>query len=104
MGVTVMGLGAGGASAQTPAAPPAPSPDTPSIRVGATLFADYTYTVSPDATDVDGNVISPSAFNVTRSYINVTGNISHLIAFRLTPDIVRETAPGTTLDGSLTFR
>ena len=70
--------------AQAPAAPaPAAKPDdTPSIRVGATLFADYTYTQSPEATDADGNTYKPSQFNVGRSYINITGNISHLVAFR----------------------
>ncbi len=104
-------LGAGTVLAQTPPAqaPAAPAPaaepdDTPSIRVGATLFADYTYTQSPEATDADGNTYNPSQFNVGRSYINITGNISHLVAFRFTPDIARETGTGSSLNGSLTFR
>jgi len=78
--------------------------DTPSISVGVTLFSDYTYTVSPTATDSDGNKYNPSAFNVTRSYINLNGKVSHLISFRITPDISRETGAGSSLNGSLTFR
>jgi hypothetical protein len=93
--------------AQTPAPPPASTSkpdDTPSIRIGATLFADYTYVKSPETVDSDGNAINSSAFNVGRSYINITGNISHLVAFRLTPDISRETGAGSSLNGSLVFR
>ena len=43
---------------------------------------------------------------MARSYINVTGNISHIVAFRITPDITRENRrPGTgSLNGSLVFR
>lgn len=100
-------LGAGTVLAQSaPAgqAPVAKPDDTPSIHVGATLFADYTYTQSPEATDADGNTYHPSQFNVGRSYINVTGNVSHIVAFRFTPDIAREAGTGSTLNGSLTFR
>ena len=74
----------------TPAAGYTPPDDTPTIKVGATIFADYTYQTTPDATDVDGNSVDPNQFNVARAYINVTGNISHLLAFRITPDIVRQ--------------
>ena len=85
----------GVASAQvTPAAGYTPPDDTPSIKVGATIYADYTYTESPKGTDADGNTFNPSGFNVTRSYINVTGNISHIVAFRITPDVTRETFVG----------
>ena len=38
------------------------------------------------------------------AYINITGNISHHIAFRITPDITRETGAGSSLNGSYTFR
>jgi hypothetical protein len=41
---------------------------------------------------------------VTRAYINITGNISHLVAFRITPDIVRETNTANVTNGSLVFR
>jgi hypothetical protein len=94
----------------TPAAGYTPPDDTPSIRVGVTIYTDYTYTDSPQAKDTDGNVINPSAFNVSRAYINVTGNISHLISFRITPDIVRQSglitlaAPNTISNDSLVYR
>jgi len=83
---------------------PAPPDDTPSIRVGVTIFADYTVTEKPTATDIDGNEITPNSFNIGRSYLNVTGQISHLVAFRVTPDISREVGTGSTLSGSYTFR
>jgi hypothetical protein len=105
IGIVAVMLSEGTASAQiTPAAGYTPPDDTPSIRVGTTLFADYSYTTSPETTDTDGNSINNSAFNVTRAYVNITGNISHLVAFRVTPDVSRETGPGSSLNGSLTFR
>lgn len=88
----------------TPAAAQPPPDDTPSIRVGATLYLDYTTTQKPKTPDADGNEVTPNSFNVGRSYINVTGQISHLVAFRVTPDIARETGPGSALNGSYTFR
>jgi hypothetical protein len=88
----------------TPAAGYVPPDDTPVIRIGATIFGDFTVTTEPKGTDVDGNSFTPSAFNIGRAYINVTGNISHLIAFRVTPDIVRETGTGSTNAGSYVYR
>jgi len=91
----------------TPAAGYTPPDDTPSIRVGVTIYTDYTYQDSPTATDLDGNTINPSSFNVSRSYINITGNLSHLVAFRITPDIVRESGLvtlGQVTNDSLIFR
>ncbi|MBS1817876.1 MAG: hypothetical protein JSU08_08110 [Acidobacteria bacterium] len=102
--------GAWSASAQTPAAPQAGQPaaprpdDTPSVRIGGVLFTDFTYTRSPQATDADSNTYHPSQFNVGRSYINITGNLNHIVNFRLTPDISRESGAGSSLNGSLTFR
>src|SRR6478735_4201096 len=75
----------------TAAAGYTPPDDTPSIKVGATIFADYTYNQDPTSKDADGNTIHADGFNVARSYINITGNISHMIAFRITPDVTRET-------------
>ena len=93
------------ASAQvTPAAGYTPPDDTPSIRVGAVIYPDYTYTLNPETTDGAGNTIHFSQFNVSRSYINITGNISHIVAFRITPDIARETSTFSNLVGSLEFR
>jgi hypothetical protein len=60
--------------------------------VGVTLFPLYTYQTTPTATDADGNTINRSSFDVARAYINVTGQISHLLSFRITPDITRESA------------
>jgi hypothetical protein len=82
---------AGLASAQiTPAAGYTPPDDTPSIRVGMTLFPTFTIQTNPKIIDADGNSVERSAFDVQRAYINITGNISHLVAFRITPDITRQ--------------
>jgi hypothetical protein len=74
----------------TPAAGYTPPDDTPSIRVGMTLFPAYVYQTTPTATDADGNIIRRNNFDVLRAYINVTGQLSHIVAFRITPDITRE--------------
>ncbi len=110
-----------------PAASPTPPDDTPSIRVGATIFANYTYHDSPTIKDADGNVVHASSFEVARAYINLTGNLSHRLSFRVTPDIAGRfstsltstssvtggvpgervtttTTGGTSYDGSLVFR
>ena len=93
------------ASAQvTPAAGYTPPDDTPSVKVGATIYTDYTYTQNPQAKDADGNLVNPSAFNVQRSYINITGNVSHIVAFRITPDVTRDTDASGALSGALIFR
>jgi hypothetical protein len=86
-----MAATAGSASAQiTPAAGYVPPDDTPSIRVGMTIFPLYSYQTNPKITDADGNSVNKNNFDIGRAYINVTGQISHLVAFRVTPDIVRE--------------
>jgi hypothetical protein len=74
----------------TPAAGSVPPDDTPAIRVGVTLYPTYTYQTDPKITDADGNTVKKNSFDVTRAYINITGNISHLVAFRITPDITRQ--------------
>ncbi len=73
----------------TPAEGYTPPDDTPSVKVGGTIFADYTYQLIPTIKDADGNVVHSNAFNLSRAYINITGNISHLVSFRITPDVVR---------------
>ena len=91
VGMALLACPAGLAWAQvTPAAGYTPPDDTPSIRVGVTLFADYTYTQNPQITDADGNSSTPARSTSAASYINVTGNISHIVAFRITPDITRQ--------------
>jgi hypothetical protein len=85
-----------------------PPDDTPSVKVGGTIFAQYVFQGEPQAIDADGNSYHPNSFDVTRAYINITGNISHLISFRITPDVVRTgnvsgtAVPGLT--GTLTYR
>ena len=55
-----------------------------------TLFPTTPIRRTPTITDADGNVVNKSAFDVARAYINITGNISHIVAFRITPDITRQ--------------
>ena len=97
----------------TPAEGYTPPDDTPTVKVGGTIYADYTYQLFPTGKDVDGNTFHPNAFNISRAYINVTGNISHWVSFRITPDVVRVgtitgadgkpvSLPG--LSGTLTYR
>lgn len=88
----------------TPAASYTPPNDDPSIRVGAAIFADYTFQSSPDRTDAAGNQVNLSQFQVARAYLNVTGQVHHLLSFRITPDIARETGTGSSLSGSSTYR
>src|SRR5258707_5680235 len=95
------GAGFGGVA---PAAGYTPPDDTPKFNIGATIFADYTYQDSPQTKDADGNTIHPSQFQVTRAYINVTGNLNHWIYFRITPDVSRETSATASLSGSQLFR
>ncbi|MEO8189813.1 MAG: hypothetical protein ABI682_05685 [Acidobacteriota bacterium] len=79
----------------TPAEGYTPPDDTPKVSVGGTIFADYTYLDAPTAKDADGGVIHPNSFNLARAYINITGQISHWVSFRITPDITRQTISGT---------
>ena len=112
MGLVVLSaISAATASAQvTPAAAITPPDDTPSIRVGLTLFPTFVFQSTPRITDANGNLVQKNAFDVARSYINITGNISHLVAFRLTPDITRQSglltlsAPNSVSSDSLVFR
>ncbi len=88
----------------TPAEGYVPPDDKPALKVGFTLFADYTYTDSPTSRNADGSDYNPNAFNVSRAYINVTGQLHHLFSFRITPDIVRVTDATGTLSGSYALR
>jgi hypothetical protein len=103
VGITL--LRAAAADAQvTPAAASKPPDDTPRIRVGTTIFADYTLQQAPDIRDAAGNDVNFSAFQVPRAYINITGQVHHLLSFRVTPDVQRESGTGSSLSGSMTFR
>ena len=88
----------------TPAAGSTPPDDTPSIRVGATIFTNYSYQTEPEITDSDGNLVNRSSYDLTRAYININGNLSHIVAFRITPDITRETNTASALNGAHVFR
>ena len=108
---TLMLLYGNRAGAQvTPAAGYTPPDDTPRIGVGMTLWPSFTLQTEPNITDAAGNSVNRSSFDVGRAYINVTGQLSHIIAFRITPDITRESgllslAPGSTVpNDSLVFR
>ena len=108
---TLMLLCGSRAGAQvTPAAGYTPPDDTPRIGVGMTLWPSFTLQTEPNITDAAGNSVNRSAFDVGRAYINVTGQLSHIIAFRITPDITRESgllnlAPGNAVpNDSLVFR
>src|SRR5437773_10739840 len=81
----------------TPAAPYTPPDDTPKFNIGATIYGDYTYQDSPKITDADKNSVNFSSFNISRAYINVTGNLNHFLSYRITPDVSRETSTGPSL-------
>jgi phosphate-selective porin O/P len=100
---TLMGLSA--ATAQvTPARGHTPPDDTPSVKVGGVLFLDYTWQEEPETRDANGDLVHSNGFNVGRAYINVTGQLHHLVSFRVTPDVSREADSGSTLSGSYVFR
>lgn len=88
----------------TPAEGYVPPDDKPSIKVGFTLFADYTYTDSPTAKNADGSTYNPNAFNASRAYLNFTGQLHHLLSYRITTDLVRVTDATGTLSGSYAIR
>ena len=83
-----------------------PPNDTPSLKVGIVFFGNYTYTSSPKVEDANGKTVSPNSFDVTRAYLNFTGNVNHRIEYRITPDIARGTVIGATatLNNSLLYR
>jgi hypothetical protein len=97
---------------------PAPKPaDSFSIKLGTTIFTDFTYQAEPKVTDADKHSVHRSEFEVRRAYVNVTGTISDLFSFRVTPDVAARQATtfsgtglpsdfkvGSSFDGSLTFR
>jgi len=101
--VALLSLPAEALAQVTPAAGFTPPDETQSIAVGAVIFYDYTYTKSPQTT-VGGVTFNPNSFNLTRTYINVTGRISSVVSFRVTPDIVRETIAGAAVTGGLVYR
>jgi len=92
-------LAAGQTTGQGATPPASPSP---TVKVGVTIFADYTVTQTPKATDANGEKVTANTFSVGRSYLNVTGSVSQRVTFRITPDIARVT--DGSLSGSQLFR
>src|SRR5262245_20445073 len=81
-----------------------PPDDTPKINLGITLFADWTYQDTPTVVDGAKETIHKNSFNLTRAYINVTGNLSHWFSFRITPDIKAENNSASSLNGNQVVR
>src|SRR5438477_4914413 len=81
------------ANAQTTPATPAP-PDYPIIRVGVLSYVQYDAELE--------NRQGFNAFDLTRGYININGQLSSNVRFRVTPDVRRVT--DSTLAGTLVLR
>ncbi|HEY3092317.1 MAG TPA: hypothetical protein VGJ52_04435 [Vicinamibacterales bacterium] len=79
-------------TAQTPA--PAAEPDYPIVRVGVLSYVQYDYELR--------NRDEFNAFDLTRGYINVNGQLARNVRFRVTPDVRRVT--DSSLAGTLVFR
>ena len=102
--IALLAIARPGTAQITPAEGYTPPNDDPAVKVGGTIFLDYTYQNAPEVTDAEGNRVRTNSFNVGRAYVNVTGQLHHLLGFRITPDITRETGTGSSLNGSYTFR
>jgi len=102
--IALFAIAGAGRAQITPAEGYTPPNDDPAVKVGGTMFLDYTYQDAPEVTDADGNRVHSNSFNLGRSYINVTGQLHHLLSFRITPDITRETGTGSSLNGSYVVR
>ena len=81
--------------AQAPPPAPAPAePDYPIIRVGVLSYVQYDAELK--------NRAAFSAFDLTRGYLNINGQLSRNVRFRVTPDVKRIT--DGSLAGSLALR
>jgi hypothetical protein len=86
-----------GYAQQTPQTAPATAPAEPVypvVRVGAVAYLQY----DAELENRDGY----NAFDVTRTYLNINGQLSRNVRFRFTPDIRRIT--DSSLAGTLTLR
>ncbi len=91
----VLGCVASSSAQTAPAsAPPAAEPDYPIIRVGVLSYVQYDAELK--------NRDAFNAFDLTRAYLNVNGQLSKNVRFRLTPDVRRVT--DSSLAGSLVLR
>jgi hypothetical protein len=99
---TAMLYAATAAAQVTPAAGFVPPNDTQALRVGMTVFLDNTTVLGPKGRDADCVTVgaactenfTPNAFNVGRTYLNVTGTLSHIVSYRITPDIFQTAGTG----------
>ena len=82
------------AQAQPTPPPAAPEPSYPTVSVGGLTYIQY----DAELENRDGY----NAFDVTRGYINITGDLAKNIKYRMTPDVRRLTDGG--LAGSMVFR
>jgi hypothetical protein len=81
--------------AQTAPAPaPAAEPDYPIVRLGVVSYAQYDAELE--------NRDSFNAFDLTRGYININGQLASNVRFRITPDVRRIT--DSSLAGTLVLR
>ena len=81
--------------AQTAPAPaPAAEPDYPIVRLGVVSYVQYDAELE--------NRDSFNAFDLTRGYINVNGQLASNVRFRITPDVRRIT--DSSLAGTLVLR
>src|SRR5438093_5104194 len=81
-------------TAPPPAAQPPPEPQYPVVTVGTLTYLQYDAELK--------NRDDFNAFDVTRGYINILGEVAKNVRFRITPDVKRIT--DGSLAGSLTFR
>jgi hypothetical protein len=96
LSLMVVALNAAWAQTPTPAVPtPAPEPEYPIVRVGVLSYVQY----DAELENRDGY----NVFDLTRGYININGQLSKNVRFRVTPDVRRATSDST-LAGSLIFR
>jgi hypothetical protein len=72
----------------------APTPDYPVIKIGVLSYVQYDAELE--------NRDAYNAFDITRAYVNVNGQLSPRFRFRFTPDIKRVT--DSSLAGSLVLR
>jgi len=96
---TALSAGAETQTGKEPSTDAAAPKDDSSVKVGVTIFADYTYQDAPTITDSDQNGVHLSTFEVRRAYVNVTGAISESISYRVTPDIAARFSETVTVQG-----
>jgi hypothetical protein len=93
----------------------APKPAEAKVKLGTTIFTDFTYQAAPELPDADKNLVHKSEFEVRRAYLNVAFTFSDLFVVRVTPDVASRFATSgsglpadarvaSNFDGSLVLR